>query len=49
MSHVESIVSKANTNLGLVKWMARSFWNTSTCVLLFKDLARIHLEQALVI
>lgn len=47
--HVESIVSKARRNLGLVKWIARHFKNVESCLTLYRSLVRCHLEYATVV
>ena len=46
---VDSIVSKAKRNLGLVKWVGRHFQTTESCVTLYRSLVRSHLEYASVI
>ena len=46
--HVESIISKARRNLGLLKWVCRPFQSIRTCTVLFKALVRCHLEYATV-
>lgn len=43
-NHVDVIVGKARRNLGLLKWLSRSFRNVGTCMTLYKALVRSQLE-----
>jgi hypothetical protein len=46
VKHLGIIVSKARRNLGILKWICRSFSNLKACKIIYYSIVRSHLEYA---